>query len=292
MLFSELRNLIRKESSKGDFTRAADSIQEVVFSLEKSTLIPIITEIGAIPEDIGHDSSEEKLYAKVADIVLSKCFQELGLQSTVNSERANCADVVAKSQIHNYTLVGDAKAFRLSRTAKNQKDFKVKSMVDWRGDNDYAVLVCPFYQYPKSNSQIYGQALDGNVTLFSWEYLSILLENSIIESPELNLSVLWNVSNVLSGTTAVADKNDAFLKKQNELIRSHLHLSEEIFNSKFADFKTKIINRGEIEISYWKSQIELIKNYTREQAIKELLTSLKLNEKIASIKKFIDSLRD
>lgn len=292
MLFSELRDLIRDESGKGDFTRAGDSIQEVVFSLEKSTLIPIITEIGAIPEDIGHDSSEEKLYAKVADIVLAKCFQELGLQSTVNRERANCADVVAKSQIHSYTLVGDAKAFRLSRTAKNQKDFKVKSMVDWRGDNDYAVLVCPFYQYPKSNSQIYGQALDGNVTLFSWEYLSVLLENSIIEAPELNLSVLWNVSNVLSGTTAVADKNDAFLKKQNELIRSHLHLSEEIFNAKFADFKTKIINRGEIEISYWKSQIELIKNYTREQAIKELLTSLKLNEKIASIKKFIDSLRD
>jgi type II restriction enzyme len=292
MLFSELRDLIRVESVKGDFTRAGDSIQEVVFSLEKSTLIPIITEIGAIPEDIGHDSSEEKLYAKVADIVLAKCFQELGLQSTVNRERANCADVVAKSQFHSYTLVGDAKAFRLSRTAKNQKDFKVKSMVDWRGDNDYAVLVCPFYQYPKSNSQIYGQALDGNVTLFSWEYLSVLLENSIIESPELNLSVLWNVSNVLSSTTAVANKNNAFLKKQNELIRSHLHLSEEIFNAKFADFKTKIINRGEIEISYWKSQIELIKSYTREQAIKELLISLKLNEKIASIKKFIDSLRD
>ena len=92
--------------------------------------------------------------------------------------------------------------------------------------------------------------------------------------------------------TIYSYKNDAFLKQQNELIRSHLHLSEEIFNAKFADFKTKIINRGEIEISYWKSQIELIKSYTREQAIKELLISLKLNEKIASIKKFIDSLRD
>ena len=40
-----------------------------------------------------------------------------------------------------------------------------------------------------------------------------------------------------------------------------------------------------------KDQIEIIKNYSKEQAIKELLTSLKLNEKIASIKKFIDSLR-
>ncbi len=290
MLFSELRSLIKDELAKGDFKRAGDSIQNVVFSLEKASLIPIITEIGAIPEDIVHDSSEEKLYAKTTDIVLAKCFQELGLQSAVNRERANCADVVAKSSMHGYTLVGDAKAFRLSRTAKNQKDFKVNSMVDWRGDNDYAVLVCPFYQYPKTNSQIYGQALDGNVTLFSWEHLSVLLENDIIESPELNLSVLWNVSNVLSDITPVAEKNIAFLKNQNEIIRSYLHLSEEVFNSNFTNFKTKIINRGEAEILYWKSQIEVIKNYTREQAVKELLTSLKLNKKIASIKKFINSL--
>ena len=102
---------------------------------------------------------------------------------------------------------------------------------------------------------------------------------------------VWNVSAVISGITAVSEKNDAFLDKQSDLIRSHLHLSEEVFNAKFADFRSKIISRGELEISYWKAQIELIKNYTREQAIRELLTSMKLNEKIASIKKFIDSLR-
>jgi type II restriction enzyme len=81
-------------------------IQKIVFDLKKEELVPIITEIGSIPEDIGHDSSEEKLYAKVSDIVLAKCFQELGLRASVNKERANCADVIAKSQFHNYSLVG------------------------------------------------------------------------------------------------------------------------------------------------------------------------------------------
>lgn len=291
MTFNELRDLIRTESAKGDFNLACNSIQNVIFDLDKTKLIPIITEIGAIPEDIGHDSSEEKLYAKVADIVLSKCFQELGLYSTVNKERANCADVVAKSQLHDYSLVGDAKAFRLSRTAKNQKDFKVKSMVDWRGDNDYAVLVCPYYQYPKSSSQIYGQALDGNIILFSWEYFSILLENNIEETPKLNLSILWNVSTSISAITKIVNKNDAFLTVQNEMLRNHLNLSKDTFDSKFENFRSKIINRGELEISYWKNQIEIIQKYSKEQAIKELLISLKLNEKIASIKKFIDALR-
>ncbi|MDR2485941.1 MAG: HindIII family type II restriction endonuclease, partial [Treponema sp.] len=105
-----------------------------------------------------------------------KCFQELGLKASVNKERANCADVAARSKFHNYSLVGDAKSLRLSRTAKNAKDFKVTSMSEWKGDSDFAVLVCPYYQYPKSRSQIYGQALNDNVLLFSWEYLSISSE--------------------------------------------------------------------------------------------------------------------
>jgi len=224
MNFSELRSLIRNESKKGTFIPSSELIQKSVFDLKKDELVPIITEIGAIPEDIGHDSSEEKLYAKVSDIVLAKCFQELGLKSSVNKERANCADVVAKSQFHNYSLVGDAKSFRLSRTAKNQKDFKVKSMADWKGDNDYAVLVCPYYQYPKSRSQIYGQALDDNITLFSWEYLSILLENNICENEQINISNLWNVSFTLSVNINIAEKNNCFLVDQDKIIRLYLNL--------------------------------------------------------------------
>ena len=290
MLFNELRNLIRVESEKGEFNNAGAHIQEKVFNLNRISLIPLVTEIGAIPEDIAHDSSEEKLYAKVADIVLAKCFQELGFSSTTNKERANCADVIAKSRYHSYSLVGDAKAFRLSRTAKNQKDFKVKSMVDWKGDNDFAVLVCPYYQYPKSNSQIYGQALDGNVVLFSWENLSILLENSIIESSGLSLASIWNISELISKKTSVSDKNSAFLNTQNVLIQDFFKLDKVLFDNKFKVFRDSIKQRGNSEIDFWKKQIELIKSLSKDEAITKLLSSLKLNEKIASIKKYISSI--
>jgi type II restriction enzyme len=292
MNFSELRSLIRNESKKGTFIPSSELIQKSVFDLKKDELVPIITEIGAIPEDIGHDSSEEKLYAKVSDIVLAKCFQELGLKSSVNKERANCADVVAKSQFHNYSLVGDAKSFRLSRTAKNQKDFKVKSMADWKSDNDYAVLVCPYYQYPKSRSQIYGQALDDNITLFSWEYLSILLENNICENEQINISNLWNVSFTLSININIAEKNNCFLVDQDKIIRLYLNLDTIKFEDYFKKYRTNIITRGEVEIKYWEDKIQEISRYTREQAIEELLTSLKLNEKISSIRKYIDSLKN
>ena len=292
MDFSELRSIIKDESNKGTFVPSSDLIQNIVFNLKKDEIIPIITEIGSIPEDIGHDSSEEKLYAKVSDIVLAKCFQELGLRATVNKERANCADVLVKSQFHDYSLVGDAKSFRLSRTAKNQKDFKVKSMADWKGENDYSVLVCPYYQNPKSRSQIYGQALDDNVTLFSWEYLSILLENNICENQNLNISNLWNVSAIISNNTKNADKNNCFLNEQNKIIRLYLKLELAEFEDYFNKFKLNIITRGETEIKYWENKIQEINLYSRERAISELLSSLKLNEKIYSIRKYIDSLKN
>ena len=134
MDYMELTALIKEESKtdEPDFEKATDRIKKALFSLNKKHLLPLVKEIGAIPENIDHDSTEEKLYAKATDIILAKCFHELGLQSDVTKERANCADIIVKSPIHGYALVGDAKAFRLSRTAKNQKDFKVKSMVDWR----------------------------------------------------------------------------------------------------------------------------------------------------------------
>ena len=291
MNFTELKTLINNLSKTESFQAACNEIQNIIFSLKKSEFIPLITEIGAIPEDIMHDSSEEKLYAKVSDIVLAKCFIELGLNAIVLRERTNCADVLVKSKYHNYSLVGDAKSFRLSRTAKNQKDFKVDSMVHWKCDNDYSVLCCPYFQYPKTQSAIYGQALNGNVSLFSWEYFHILLKEDIIETPDINLDKLWTFSAKTSQTTHVSDMNRCFLPKQNAFIREFFNFSEEKFKNEFEHFKTNIISRGITEINYWENEIMHIKNLSREQAINLLIKSLKLNEKINSINNYLNQLR-
>lgn len=289
--FAELKQLIKDKSESMDFVNASKELESFVFNLNKNDLIPIITEIGVIPESIIHDSTEEKLYAKVTDIVLSKCFQELGLKSSVIKQRANCADVIAKSIHHGYSLIGDAKAFRLSRTAKNQKDFKVESMVHWRGDDNYAVLVCPYFQYPKTNSQIYGQALNGNISLFSWEYLSLLLQNNVKETKTINLSELWNISYKVSQNTNISERNNNFMNKQNDSICEFLSIKNEACLDYFSTFKQEIINRGEQEIVYWNKKIKEIEAYTKEKAVSELISSLKLNEKIIVIERYISSLR-
>ena len=128
---------------------------------------------GAMPECYGHDSSEEKLYSKYTDAVLSEFFTAIGMDSVVIETRADVADVQARGR--NFSLVADAKAFRLSRTAKNQKDFKVQAMDRWRHGLDFAVVVCPIYQLPGSSSQIYLQATASNVCILSYSHLAALL---------------------------------------------------------------------------------------------------------------------
>jgi type II restriction enzyme len=126
-----------------------------------------------MPEQYKRDSSEEKLYSKYTDAVISESLNAIGLNSILIDTRADAADVQARGRL--YSLVADAKAFRLSRTAKNQKDFKVQAMDGWRGGLDYAVVVCPIYHLPTRTSQIYQQAIVRNVCILSYSHLAALV---------------------------------------------------------------------------------------------------------------------
>ena len=290
MNYIELRSLIR-ENSNLDFAAASNNLQSVLFDISRTDVLSLITEIGIIPEDIGHDSSEEKLYTKVSDILFAKALKEMNFEVTVLRERSNCADIIAQSKYHNYSLVGDAKAFRLSRTAKNAKDFKVDSMVHWKEDNDFSVLACPYFQYPKSNSQIYRSALNGNVSLFSWEYLYIILSENIRESEDVNLRELWNQSHNIMQQTNMADANKCFIQQQDANIREIIGLTEEQFNNHFNNIKGSIVYRGNEEIRYYESEIARIQQLNREDAIRELLISMKLDSKMETIRRFINQVQ-
>jgi hypothetical protein len=294
MNYTTLLNLVTKLSDidVDNFVESSDKIQEQIFNLPSEDILPLVKEIGTIPESIPHDSTIEKLYAKTADIVLARCFQLLGLRASVNRERANIADVTGKSDFHGYSFVADAKAFRLSRTAKNQKDFKVRSMADWRGDHDYSILVCPYYQYPKNHSQIYGQALDDNICLIGWEHFAYLIENGMVENNKRNLSCIWGLSAELSRRIIHANRNDDhnFITQGNAIIDSSLGLPEGEIEKYIDSQKKGLILRGKSEIKYWEDIKADIATYSREQAIQELLSALKINEKITQINRFISSM--
>ena len=56
-------------------------------------------------------------------MVIHEPFKATGFTSLVLKERGDTADIECVTD--EYSFVADAKAFRLNRTAKNQKDFEV-----------------------------------------------------------------------------------------------------------------------------------------------------------------------
>lgn len=287
-MYNDILEMIQSASDK-DFETASKLLEEYI--VDDTDFIGTLKQIGTIPETIIHDSTAEKLFSKASDAVLSRAFREVGLKSTVLKGRNNSADVLAESPVHGYTLVADAKAFRLSRTAKNQKDFKVTALSGWRKDADYAVLCSPYFQYPSKHSQIYAQALNHNVCLLSWEHLIFLIENGIKETPNLSFAPLWNFCELYSHKVVYSDKEKCFMQQFNSEVLALTGLDSSVFSAQLSAQIKTITGRGNLEKSLLEEEIKKIKQFSREKAIEELIKDKKLNEKIEQIDKYIRRLR-
>lgn len=287
----EINRLSKNTAVK--FNEAVNSIKQQVEALDKAALIDIVKGIGTIPEAIEASSSEEKLYSKASDCILARCFTELGMPAAAVSLRGNSADIVAKSSYHGYTLVADAKTFRLSRTAKNQKDFKIDALSNWRGaEHDFAVLVAPYFQYPNTNSQIYSTALDKKVCLLSWEHILFLLLNDTAESEILSLESIWNAPVRIARDTRIAydDRMNCQFPLINQMVCTRISKSIDEFNRHLLECKGEIRSRSNHELVYLNREKEAIINLTRSEAISLLLKSKKVEERISTIEKFVNSL--
>ena len=88
MNFTELRTEINSCITL-DFQEASSKLQQTIFSLRKADILKLIVEIGTIPEDIAHDSTEEKLYIKASDILFAKALQEMNLEHYCPIKKGN-----------------------------------------------------------------------------------------------------------------------------------------------------------------------------------------------------------
>lgn len=261
------------ENSSRSFTDATSRMLAYVNGLSRANISEMLIDIGAIPQSIKPSSSEEKLYSKVTDIVLSRCFKELGLESEVLESRGNSADVQATSTHHGYSLVADSKAMRLSRTAKNQKDFKVGALGDnWVGDSDtFAVLCCPLYQYPSKKSQIYEQALNNKTCFMSWEHLKFLIDNDVREDNTFSLEPIWSYAVRLSRFITV-DRNANYFDRVNNIICTRISRNESDLSSAISEYARQIAGRALHEKNQiLEKKIQDIRNLSREEAINLLV---------------------
>ena len=259
------------------FLAKARSVENALEKCSAAEFLEHLDYAGVIPECFEHDSTEEKLFAKYCDALLAKAWRELGLDAHVITERSGAADVLAEGE--GYTIVGDAKAFRLSRTAKNQKDFKVEALAQWRKNADYACLVCPLYQYPGKKSQIYAQAIRYRVTLLTYTHLAFLVRHGI-ENPGL-LKPLWELTTALGEDESA----DPYWQAVEKTVLKLTNKQNADWKQSVRDTYARLSLKAKEQLSFWEGEKQRLKTLTHDLAIEELIKALKIDNKIAVIRR-------
>lgn len=279
---------IRKLS--GNFGNDTEKLEkELEAEIKKngiSSLIDHLRLCGNIPESYGHDTSEEKLYSKYTDCLLSLAYTALGLKSLVLKERADAADVEAFAK--DYSFVADAKAFRLSRTAKNQKDFKVQAMHGWKRGKPYAMVVCPIYQLPTSSSQIYQQATTQNVCVFTYSHLALLLSYSEVEGQAKTQQLLKKIFETIQALNPSKNATDYWLAI-NKAILSFSKKIQPLWDIEKGVATESIAVAKEEALTFLAQEREKIMRMSHKEALKELIKVHKIESRIKTINAISDN---
>jgi type II restriction enzyme len=269
-----------------DFNRIEGLLKAELKTNTEEVLLEHIRLCGDIPELYGHDTSEEKLYSKYSDALLAESFSYIGFKAIVYTERGDSADVEARDE--NYSFVADAKCFRISRTAKNQKDFKVQAMDTWKKGHSHALLICPLYQMPTKSSQIYQQAAQRNVAILTYSHLAILiLLVKQIGGDNVRLLIRDVFSKVETMSPSKLSKD--YWTAVNSVIFSSSNDAMNLWENE------KLISSEGIKISKMLASAEVydeqerIKNMTHDEAIAELLELNRISSRLNTIDKVEDN---
>lgn len=273
---------IRKLSGNfgDDSTRLEQELTREIRRYGTSVLIDHLRLCGDIPEYYGESSSEEKLYSKYTDCILAETFRSLGMQSIVLQERADAADVEVVAD--GYSFVADAKSFRLSRTAKNQKDFKIQAMDGWKRGKPYAVVVCPIYQLPSTSSQIYQQATVRNVCIFTYSHLAMLAKFASIEGTARIEAILKTIFDSIPLLNPSKASMPYWYAVNRAMLDSSEHMTELWLREKQAAVESIAIAK-DLALKYLAIERERIMRLNRADAINELVRCRKFDNKAAII---------
>lgn len=241
---------------------------------------------GDIPEEYDHDSSEEKLYSKYTDALLCEAYKFMGIKSIVLKERGDSSDVEAFAR--DFSFVADAKAFRLSRTAKNQKDFKVQAMDGWKRGKPYAMVVCPIYQLPGKSSQIYEQACVRNVCIFTYSHLAVLTNFAHIAGKRKAQELLHLVFKSVEALNPSKDASTYWAAINRPMLGFSRDLGILWHTEKQAASETIVIAK-EAALTFLASQRERIMRMSHEEALRELIEMNRIDAKEKVIKSVSNS---
>jgi type II restriction enzyme len=202
------------------------------------------------------------------------------------AERADAADVEVVGK--NYSFVADAKAFRLSRTAKNQKDFKVAAMHGWKYGKPNAMVVCPIYQLPRASSQIYQSATVSDVCIFTYSHLSLLLCFSQVAGNEKTQKLIHQIFKVIPALNPSKSANEYWLAVNRTMLNYSKDIKKLWNVEKTAAMESIEIAKIE-DLTFLAEQRERIMRMGHKEALLELIKVHKIDSKIKIINSITDN---
>ena len=235
---------------------------------------------GTIPECYGSDTSEEKLYSKYTDAVIHEAYTAMGFTSVILTGRADEADVECVTD--NYSFVADAKAFRLSRTAKNQKDFKVQAMHNWKRGKPYAMVVCPVYQLPSWISQIYEQAATMSVCIATYTHLAVLSRYAYESTQGKALELVQEVFRTVEAMIPSKNAN-TYWQAVNRTLLDFDDVIGDIWREEKLALNESISISREEALTFLAAERERIMRLSRTEAIREVLKWKRIDSKIQTV---------
>lgn len=260
------------------FDRASIELDRIIRGTDDDEFSALLVRAGCIPERYSHDSTEEKLYAKAMDSIVAESLRRLGYQAEVSQERSNSADVLADGGSPAHSLVADAKAFRLSRTALNPKDYKIEALSKWRKGADYAILVAPIAGYPEGESRLYAEADRYQVTLLSYSHLALMIDS---QSGPSQLHGIWKRGVEHTSVTGSAPK---YWSALDSALREALSWDRASWSEARRKYFESLLLNAEEELAYFDRVTNGIAAMSREELVNIAVDALKIDSKMRTIR--------
>lgn len=99
--------------------------------------------------------------------------------------------------------------------------------------------------------------------------------------------MIWNFSHTYSKEVLMIDRKKCFIPRFNDYFMDVMDCNINKFNILLSNQKVIIKRRALVEKKYLQDEIKVIKNYSKEKAIMELIKSRKINERITQIDSFV-----
>ncbi|MET8574316.1 HindIII family type II restriction endonuclease [Streptomyces sp. NPDC005012] len=260
------------------FDRAAAELDRIIRGADDDEFLSLLVRAGCIPERYRHDSTEEKLYAKAMDAIVAESLRRIGYAAEVSQERSNSADVVAAGGSPEHSLVADAKAFRLSRTALNPKDYKIEALSKWRKGADYALLVAPIAGYPEGESRLYVEAARYQVTLLSYSHLALMIASESGPSP---LASVWARG---VDSTSVTLGALQYWTSLDSSLRDALSWDQANWAEARREYFQSLLFTAEEELAYFDQVKGDIAAMSREELVDVAVDALKIDSRMRTIR--------